>query len=99
MDRHASGRLNFFFFFFIFGKCDNTWSFLKAEVKEAQQELNKQKDLLKACNKDINEKTREHKDLGKELYDAELKITEFEHKVTKCNKDAKDADRTVRIQF
>ena len=69
--------------------------FLKAGVKEAQQELNKQKDLLKECNKDITEKTREHKDLSKELSDTDLKMTEYEHKLTKCNKEAKDADRTV----
>ncbi len=73
--------------------------FSQGEVKQAQEELNKQKDLLKECNKDINEKIREHKDLGKEVNDTDLKITEFEHKVTKCNKDAKDAEKNVRFCF
>ncbi len=67
----------------------------QAEVKEAQRELNKQKDLLKECNKDITDKMREHKELNKELYDVDLKITESDHKVAKCNKDAKEADKTV----
>ncbi len=68
-------------------------------VKEAQKELNKQKETLKACNQDINEKIKEQRGLQKEAQEADLKIKELDHKVAKCNKDSKDAAKTVSVIF
>ena len=67
-------------------------------MKEAQAKLNAQKDLLKSCNKDINEKLVEQKSLGKEASAAALQVQELEHKVSKCNKDAKEAAKQVRMK-
>ena len=64
-------------------------------VKEAQAALSKQKELLKACNKDINAKISEQHALQKDDKTAQVQLQELEHKVTKCNKDAKDAARQV----
>ena len=70
---------------------------LQDAVKEAQAELNKQKDLLKACNKDIGKKLAEQKELQKDHHSAELKIQEQEHKISKFQDDSKNASRQVGI--
>ena len=71
------------------------YSIFQQAVKEAQDALNKQKDLLKARNKDISERTNEKKFLEKEHNAAQLKIQELDYKVTKCTKESQDASRTV----
>ncbi|WAR24761.1 SMC2-like protein [Mya arenaria] len=50
-------------------------------VKAAQDEVNKQKALLKECNKDIGTKVNEQKSLQKESHSGEIKIKEQENKV------------------
>ena len=64
-------------------------------MKKAKDVLNSQKDLLKACNKDINERLAEQKELQQDSKAAQLQMQEMEHKISKCNKDAKDAARQV----
>lgn len=66
-------------------------------MKDAQLELNKQKDLLKACNKDIGQKVNEQKQLQKDHHNSELKTQELEHKITKFQADTKGAARLVRF--
>lgn len=70
---------------------------LQTEVKEAQDALNKQKDLLKACNKDISQRIGEQKDLQKENHGSQLKIQELEHKISKFQGDSKSAAREVGV--
>ncbi len=65
-------------------------------MKEAQQLLNQQKDLLKACNQDISQKVAQRKQLHKDQNEAQLKIRELEHKQEKHNKDTREAARQVR---
>ena len=65
------------------------------EVKGAQGELNKHKDLLKARNKDINAAATQQRALQKESSAAQLKVQELQHKVTKGQKDSQDAARQV----
>ncbi|XP_077867621.1 structural maintenance of chromosomes protein 2-like [Saccoglossus kowalevskii] len=64
-------------------------------VKEAQSDLNKQKQKLKECDKDINTKSSEMQKLKSEDNDTQLKIQELEHKISKHNKDSKDAAKMV----
>ncbi|XP_078574034.1 structural maintenance of chromosomes protein 2-like [Branchiostoma floridae x Branchiostoma japonicum] len=67
----------------------------KKSVEAAQVELNKAREVLRECNKEINERNKETKELEKEKNEAQLKIQELEHKVSKHNKDSKDAAKTV----
>jgi len=69
------------------------------EVKEAQAELNKQKELLKSCNKDINQKGSEQKDYQKEHHSSQLKVQELEHKMSKFQADSKAATRQVKLRL
>lgn len=66
-------------------------------MKVAQGEVNKQKDLLNACNKDINSAASEQRALQKEHSASELKVQELQHKVTKGQKDSQDAARQVSV--
>lgn len=68
-------------------------------MKEAQEALNKQKDLLKACNKDISQRIGEQKDLQKENHSSQLKIQELEHKISKFQNDSKSAAREVGLNL
>ncbi|XP_013399508.1 structural maintenance of chromosomes protein 2 [Lingula anatina] len=67
----------------------------KAAVKEAQAEVNKQKELLKARNKEISAKHTEQKNLQKETNATQLKMQEMEHKIAKHNRESKDAAKLV----
>lgn len=67
----------------------------KDVVKTAQTEVNKQKDLLKECNKDIGARVAEQKSLQKEGHGAELKVKEMENKTDKFQKDSRDAAKMV----
>lgn len=64
-------------------------------MKEAQDAVNKQKDLLKACNKDISKRIAEQKDLQKEHHGSQLKIQELDHKISKFQSDSRSAAREV----
>uniref|UniRef100_A0A2C9K7S9 SMC hinge domain-containing protein n=1 Tax=Biomphalaria glabrata TaxID=6526 RepID=A0A2C9K7S9_BIOGL len=66
---------------------------LKASV--AQSALKKHKEMLMSYNQDIAMKDTEKKDLNKELKDSGLKIQELEHRITKLQKDSKDANKYV----
>ena len=68
-------------------------------MKAAQAMLAAQKELLKACNKDISEKINDQRALQKDDNAAQLQLQELEHKVTKCKKDAKDAARQVSPEW
>ena len=57
--------------------------------------MKKQKDLLKACDNDINNAVAEQRSLQKEHGDSELKIKEMEHKISKGQKESQDAARQV----
>ena len=67
-------------------------------MKAAQEEVNKQKALLKACDKDIGQKVAEQKSLQKEGHSAEIKIKELDNKITKMQKDSNDAARLVSLK-
>lgn len=67
----------------------------QAEVQQAQDALNKHKETLKLYNKDIAQKESEKKDLNRESNECGLKIQELEHKITKFQKDSKDASKYV----
>lgn len=64
-------------------------------VKDAQKLLNKQKEILKATNKDISQKINEKKTLQKEANNAQLKSQELDHNIQKCTKQSHDAVKTV----
>ncbi|CAH1773975.1 unnamed protein product [Owenia fusiformis] len=67
----------------------------QAEVKEAERILKQKKDELNARNKEIAERVNQKHVLGQEAQEAELEKQELEHKITKSNKDAKDAANQV----
>lgn len=72
---------------------------LQDVVKAAQEEVNKQKALLKACDKDISAKVSEQKALQKEHHSSEINIKELENKTVKFQKDSKDASKMVCGDF
>ncbi|XP_060555176.1 LOW QUALITY PROTEIN: structural maintenance of chromosomes protein 2-like [Ruditapes philippinarum] len=74
---------------------DGKASEAKEVVKAAQEEVNKQKALLKACDKDIGAKVSEQKTLQKEHHNSEIKIKELDNKIVKFQKDTKDASKLV----
>lgn len=67
----------------------------KKAVHEAADELNKQKEALKACNEAISEKVGEQRDLQKQGQDIQLELKEMEHKVSKFQRDSKEAATKV----
>jgi len=69
---------------------------LQASLKEVQDKLNAQKNLLKGCNHEISQAHAEKSQLTKDVSDTQLQIQELEHKVTKCNKDTNDAAKLVK---
>ena len=68
---------------------------VKASLKEVQDKLTAQKNLLKGCNREINEAHAEKSQIGKDISNTQLQIQELEHKVSKCNKDTNDAAKLV----
>lgn len=64
-------------------------------AKVAQEAVNTQKALLKACNKDIGDRITEQKNLQKEGHSSEIKVKELENKIVKFQKDSKDAAKMV----
>ena len=65
-------------------------------MAEAQASLSAQKERLKACNKDIEERTAAVKKLQKEHHAAELQVQELDHCATKTKENSKSASKTVR---
>lgn len=57
--------------------------------------MNEQKELLKARNKDINEKIVKQKAIVKEGKNIEIQMKETEHAVSKINSSTKDATKQV----
>ena len=57
--------------------------------------MNTQKELLKACVKEIGAMVGEQKKLHKELHGSEIKIKELDNKIIKFQKDSKDATKMV----
>ena len=68
-------------------------------VKEAQKALNEQKEILKACNKDIEQRRAEQNSLSREGNAADLQLQELDHKITKSHKDSKEAAKLVRLRL
>jgi len=71
---------------------------VKASLKEVQDKLNAQKNLLKGCNREIGEAHAEKSQLLKDLNNTQLDILELERKISKCNKDTNDAAKLVSKQ-
>jgi flagellar biosynthesis GTPase FlhF len=67
----------------------------QAQLKEAQEKLNAQKDLLKGCSKEINEMQAERSRIVKDFNNAQLQLQELQHKETKYQKESKDAAKLV----
>jgi len=67
----------------------------KASLSELQEKLNAQKNLLKGCNREINEAQAERSRLAKDISNTQLEIQELELKVNKCNRDTNDAAKLV----
>jgi len=67
----------------------------KKAVQEAADELNKQKEALKTCNEAISEKVGEQRELQKQGQDIQLELKEMEHKVSKFQRDSKEAATKV----
>ncbi|ESP01316.1 hypothetical protein LOTGIDRAFT_212851 [Lottia gigantea] len=67
----------------------------KLAVTQAQEDVNKQKELLKSRNKEITEKVGEQRNKQKELKAAQLEIQDLEHKISKHQKDTRDAVKLV----
>ena len=62
----------------------------QARVKECQENLNQQKELLNACNKEIRVATKELKGFQDENKKIQLEIQELDHKKNKLQKESKD---------
>ena len=68
---------------------------MKSALKELQEKLNAQKNLLKGCSREINEANAEKAQITKDMSNVQLQVQELEHKVAKCNKDTNDAVKLV----
>uniref|UniRef100_A0A8C9QRZ1 Structural maintenance of chromosomes protein n=1 Tax=Scleropages formosus TaxID=113540 RepID=A0A8C9QRZ1_SCLFO len=67
----------------------------KEVVKQAQESLAKQKEVIMAQNREIKEKTTEANKLQEQTNEAQLKIKELEHNISKHKKDSADAAARV----
>ena len=72
---------------------------MKASLKEVQEKLTAQKQLLKGCNREINEAHAEKSHLVKDISNVQLQVQELNHKVDKCKKDTNEAAKLVNRQF
>ncbi|XP_061536561.1 LOW QUALITY PROTEIN: structural maintenance of chromosomes protein 2 [Phycodurus eques] len=72
-----------------------TVSHNKDAVRKAQEELSKQKDVIMAQFKEIKEKTTEAGKIQEQNNEAQLKIKELEHNISKHLKDSQDAAGAV----
>lgn len=76
-------------------KCIENSKETKTAVQAAADELNKQKEALKACNEAISEKVSEQRDLIKQDQGIQLELKELDHKVNKFQRDSKEAATKV----
>ncbi|XP_055956394.1 structural maintenance of chromosomes protein 2-like [Patella vulgata] len=67
----------------------------KSAVLQAQEAVNKQKLLLRAKNKEIGEKVAEQRTCQKEIKTTKLEMQDLDHKITKHQKDFRDAIKLV----
>ncbi|XP_057698468.1 LOW QUALITY PROTEIN: structural maintenance of chromosomes protein 2 [Corythoichthys intestinalis] len=67
----------------------------KEAVRKAQDELSKQKDIVMAQSEEIKGKTAEADKMREQNNEAQLKIKELDHNITKHLKDSQDAAQEV----
>ncbi|XP_035276000.1 structural maintenance of chromosomes protein 2 [Anguilla anguilla] len=67
----------------------------KEAVKKAQEELSKQKEVIMAQDREIKGKTAEVNGLREKNNEAQLRIKELEHNISKHKKDSADAAARV----
>ncbi|CAL8332676.1 unnamed protein product [Merluccius merluccius] len=67
----------------------------KEAVRGAQEELTKRKEIIMAQDKDIKEKTVEANKIRERTNEAQLKIKELEHNISKHKKESQDAAAKV----
>ncbi|KAJ3601182.1 hypothetical protein NHX12_032155 [Muraenolepis orangiensis] len=67
----------------------------KEVLRTAQEELSKQKDVIMAQDKDIKEKLTEANKIREQTNEAQLKIKEMEHNVSKHKKESQEAAAKV----
>lgn len=67
----------------------------KSAVKDAQEQVKRQKETLKACSESITAKSKEKGQLLKEASNGQLNMKEMEHKIVKIKKDSQDATNRV----
>ncbi|XP_062375565.1 structural maintenance of chromosomes protein 2 [Sardina pilchardus] len=67
----------------------------KAAVKKAQEELSQQKEVILGQEREIKGKTSEANRLREHNNEAQLKIKELEHNISKHKKDSADAEARV----
>uniref|UniRef100_A0A672GNI5 SMC hinge domain-containing protein n=1 Tax=Salarias fasciatus TaxID=181472 RepID=A0A672GNI5_SALFA len=63
----------------------------KEAVRTAQEELTKQKEIIMAQDKELKAKSLEADSIREQNNDAQLKIKELEHNISKHRKDSQDA--------
>uniref|UniRef100_A0A672G3W3 Structural maintenance of chromosomes protein n=1 Tax=Salarias fasciatus TaxID=181472 RepID=A0A672G3W3_SALFA len=70
----------------------------KEAVRTAQEELTKQKEIIMAQDKELKAKSLEADSIREQNNDAQLKIKELEHNISKHRKDSQDAaDKVSRM--
>ncbi|KAJ8247752.1 hypothetical protein GJAV_G00249880 [Gymnothorax javanicus] len=67
----------------------------KEAVRKAQEELSQQKEVIMAQDREIKEKTAEANGLRAKNNEAQLRIKELEHNISKHKKDSADAAARV----
>ncbi|KAG7279619.1 hypothetical protein CRUP_011712 [Coryphaenoides rupestris] len=67
----------------------------KEAVRKAQEELAMQKEIIMTQDKDIKEKTVEANKIREQTNEAQLKIKELEHNISKHKKESQDAAAKV----
>lgn len=70
---------------------------LQKAVKDAQTEVNAQKDRLKSCNKDISDKINETNSLRKDIGASEVKVQELKHKISSLKENSQAAGAQVTL--
>lgn len=77
------------------------WSFLvsivQSVLQSAKHELDKQRSALRERNKEIQKYEQERHKREKEKVECGLKMKELEHKISKFNKDSRDAGQRVSV--
>lgn len=66
-------------------------------MRQAQEQLTQQKEVILAQEREIKEKSEEASRSRERNNDAQLKIKELEHKISKHKKDSADAAARVSV--